>query len=265
MNRSHARNALVLALSLGAPLAVELGLDGALLEPRVAHAQDAQTAVTAEIVAARVQTFYDQTTSVQASFQQHFWNRVYQRTQSSRGTIAIQRPGRIRFDYAQPRGKVVVSTPAGFVFYEPGDDGSPGQYMRGRSDGASAALGFLTGTARLDRDFTMSLARPSGGAPPPANTDLLELRPRRPDPHFRRVRLYVDNRPATLGVVVRVSIEDPDGNWNTFDFSGLRFNREIPASTFEYTPPADARELTPPAAAPAPARGRAPASGGTSG
>ncbi len=242
---------------LGLAVVSEVGM-----EPRTALAQDVAPAVTAELVAARVQAFYDQTRTVEARFQQHFWIRAHGRTQSSRGTLVIQRPGRIRFDYAQPRGKVVVSTPAGYVFFEPGDDGSPGQFMRGSSEGASAALGFLTGTARLDRDFRLALR--TVGAAAPEHTDGLELRPRRADPHFRRVVLYVDNRPDTLGVVRRVSIEDPDGNWNRFDFSELRFNRDVAASTFEFQPPANARELTAPGSPPSPSpasptRGTAPA------
>lgn len=239
----HWRKSLLLCAALAMPL----------LSP-VASAQQAPPApattpaVTAQVVAARVQTFYDQTRSVEARFEQHYWNRVYARTQSSRGRLLIQRPGRVRFNYDQPRGKVVVSTPSGFVFYEPNEDGSPGQYLRGTSDAASSALGFLSGTARLDRDFRLSLRAPAAGQP--ANTDALELRPRRSDPNFRRIVLYVDSRPETAGVVRRVAIEDPDGNWNRFDFSGFEFNRELSAATFDYTPPEGAHEISPPATAP---------------
>ena len=111
--------------------------------------------------------------------------------------------------------------------------------------GASAALGFLTGTADIARDFRISLR--SVGSAAPANTDALELRPRRADPRYRRVVLYVSNAAGTEGVVLRVSIEDPDGNWNRFDFSGFQFDRDVSASTFEFDPPSGAREITPPA------------------
>jgi outer membrane lipoprotein carrier protein len=249
-SKQPARELILAALVLGAPAWAAGELTFA---PSLSIAQDSPpttsaTPVTAEIVAARVQRFYEQTRTVQARFQQHFWVRAHARTQSSRGTIVIQRPGRIRFDYAQPNGKVVVSTPAGFTYYEPGENGAPGQFMRGNVDGASAALGFLTGTADIARDFRISL-RAVGSSPPP-NTDALELRPRRPDPHYRRVVLYVSNAAGTEGVVLRVSIEDPDGNWNRFDFAGFQFDREVGASTFEFQPPSGARELSPPSAGP---------------
>lgn len=236
-------SALVFSLVLGAPL-----LDAA-SAPVIAQAPEAPAAApTAAEVASSVNAFYQATRTVRVRFSQHFWNRAYERTQSSRGRMTISRPGRIRFDYDQPQGKVIVSTPAGFVFYEPGENGAAGQFMRGQSEAASAALGILSGTASLERDFTFTL-RPATSSQP-ANTDALELRPRRADPHYRRVVLYVDRRPASRGVVHRVSVEDPDGNWNRFDFSDFHFNESVGDGTFAFDPPAGAREMTAPAATP---------------
>jgi outer membrane lipoprotein-sorting protein len=197
----------------------------------------------AECVASWVQTFYDRTTSVEADFQQFFWTRVYERTDTSRGRLRIARPGRIRFDYSEPSHKVVVGNGDAVVYYEPGDDGSAGQFYRATTDSASRALGFLTGTSRLDRDFTFALVESSTA---PSGTVCLELRPRAADPHYSRIRLYVTTSGDARGVVQRVGIEDPDGNWNTFAFSGFHFNREIEAGTFDYTPPSGAHEITPP-------------------
>jgi outer membrane lipoprotein carrier protein len=257
-----ARDLVLGLLSLGAPAWIATDV----IEPSVVVAQDAPAteALTPELVAARVQAFYDQTRTMEARFQQHFWIRAHGTTRSSRGTVVIQRPGRIRFDYSQPRGQVIASTPAGYTYYEPGDDGAPGQYARGSVEGASSALGFLTGTTNMARDYRFALRTVGPGAP--EHTDALELRPRRADPHYRRIVLYVSNEASSLGVVRRVSIEDPDGNWNRFDFSDPQFNRDVSASTFEYQPPSDAREMTmPTGGAAAPARGAAPGATGAPG
>ncbi len=213
-------------------------LAGALRPAQIFAQQPA--APSAAVVAARVQAFYEQTRTVQASFAEHYWHRVQQRTQSSRGRITIERPGKIRFDYAQPAGKVLISDGAQWTMYEP-EEGGAGQYLRGSAAAAStSALGFLMGTARLT-EFRRSLRPRSSGQPD--HTDALELRPIRPDPHYVRVVVYVDDRPESAGVVRRVSIEDADGNWNRFDFADLRFNRELDARTFSFTPPAGAREI----------------------
>lgn len=205
-------------------------------------ADDAAT--HAECVAGWVQAFYDRTTSLEADFQQDYWTRVYDRTASSRGQLRIVQPGRIRFDYSAPNHKIIVGSGDRFTYYDPSDDGTAGQYYHATTDAASRALGFLTGTARLDEDFNFRIVTTPTQ---PAHTVCLELRPRAPDPHMTRVRLYVSTADTTRGVVVRVGIEDPDGNWNTFRFTNFHFNREIAASTFEYTPPEGAREITPPA------------------
>jgi outer membrane lipoprotein carrier protein len=233
----HRRPAVLLSPALAACLVV-----GLCAGPPAA-AQDEP--VTAEVVAARVQAFYDRTESVRVDFQQHYWSNVYRRTTTSRGRLAILRPGRIRFDYTTPTGKVVVSDGDNFTYYEPGDDGGAGQYWVGSADGTSTALGFLTGTARLDRDYTFSLGT-IDPATEPAQSDELVLRPRSADPHYTEIRLFVSNAPGTEGVVLRASICDHENNWNRFDFSGFRFTEAIPASTFEYTPPEGSREITPP-------------------
>lgn len=219
-----------------------LALALSLALPTLAAAQDE---VTAEVVAARVQTFYDSTPAVRVRFQQHYWSSAYRRTTTSRGSLSISRPGRIRFDYTLPNGKVVVSDGTSFTYYEPGEEGEPGQYWRGSADGTSSGLGFLTGTARLDRDYRLRLREHSRGAP--EHTDELELTPRRADPHVQRIVLFVSNAAGTEGVVMRVSIQDHEGNWNRFDFSGFDF-AAIGAGTFDYAPPDDAREIEPPAA-----------------
>jgi outer membrane lipoprotein carrier protein len=216
----------------------------ALAAPR-AEAQDVDAGTpSASEVASWVQTFYDHTTSLEADFQQFFWTRVYARTATSRGSLRIARPGRVRFDYTDPAGKIVVGNGEQFTYFEPGDDGAAGQFYRATTDVASRALGFLTGTSRLDRDFTFVIHPSTTG---PAHTVCLELRPRATDPHYTRLRLYVSSVEATRGVVMQVAIEDGDGNWNTFRFSNFHFNRGLADSVFTYTPPEGAREITPPA------------------
>lgn len=221
-----------------------LGAAGAVaaasLLPRIASAQSR----TAAEIASAVQTFYDQTTGVRVRFQQDYWANVYHRTTTSRGNLVISRPGRIRFDYTSPSGKVVVSNGTTFTYYEPGEEGETGQYWTGAADGASTGLGFLTGTARISTDYRASLGERRAGTSD--DVDVLELVPRRADPHIARLRLYVSNVEATRGVVRRVGIGDHEANWNTFTFSGMEFPDSIAGSTFDYAPPSGAREISPP-------------------
>ncbi len=213
--------------------------------PGVAQAQtsaETRTAPSAAHVAAQVQTFYDQTRTVQTAFAQSHYDRVYRRTTTSRGVLTISRPGKLRFDYLGGDGKVVVSNGRTLTVYEPGDEGEAGQYMRApvASEGIPSALGFLTGDARLDSDFSFRLMDAAR-----FNWDghVLELRPRAAQAAYHRVFLYVDANPASAGVVRRVIIQDHDGNLNRFAFSRMRFNRDVSASRFEFRPPSGARAI----------------------
>ncbi|WP_053237650.1 LolA family protein [Sandaracinus amylolyticus] len=210
-------------------------LVGALLllgAPGIALAQARPTA--AELVA-RVDAFHGRTRTIRARFSQFFWSRAYGRTSTSRGRIAIERPGRVRFDYDPPNGKIFVAEGARWLMYEP-FDGGPGQFSRGTSSALIAALGILSGAISLDA-YRASVADRSAGAP--ADTDALELVPVQRDPHHRCVRLHVDAR----GAVRRVGLLDHEGNWNTFALDELAFDAPIDPSTFSFTPPAGAREL----------------------
>jgi len=200
--------------------------------------------LNAETVAARVDAFYNQTTTLQASFYQTYYLRVYDRYQRSRGRIQIEKPGRLRFDYAAPNGKIIVSDGSMMTVYEPGDDGAAGQYLRRDvgEDALPTAFEFLMGEGRLADNNELRLYDGRRWGFPTGH--ILELRPRQPDPRYSRVLLYVDAHPDRLGVVRRIRIDDHEGNRNKLELSSMRFNRDVPDSTFRWSPPSGARLIS---------------------
>lgn len=193
-------------------------------------------------VAAEVQAFYDQTDTFSARFTQTYYHRLYQRYQRSNGKFYFDKPGRMRFDYDRPNGKVIVSDGSHFTAYDPGDDGEAGQFVKAPVGDSSLprAFGFLTGQGRILDDYRVALLssrryRWSG--------PVLELRPRNTDPRIRRILLYVDGDPRRPGVVHRIRIDDHQGNRNKFEMRRMRFNRDLPASRFNYSPPRNAHRI----------------------
>ncbi|MGF1469454.1 MAG: outer membrane lipoprotein carrier protein LolA [Sandaracinaceae bacterium] len=206
----------------------------------------AQPDADAATVAGWVQAFYDQTRTLSARFTQRYVNRVYQRTDLSRGRVRFKRPGRMRFDYDDPNGKVIVSDGSRLLAYEPGEDGGRGQYFERtlEDDQLSQALGLLMGTARLDRDFRFRLLDASRQGY--ADGYVLELRSRgRASPHYSRILLYVDGAEERRGVVHRVLIVDPQNNRNRFDLEDQRLNPPMPDRVFAWEPPEGARRIEP--------------------
>lgn len=216
-----------------------------LASPLVAQPTTSEANAAARAVAANVQSFYEQTTSVSAVFFQTYVNRLYQRTDRSKGRVVFKKPGKMRWNYASPNGKVIASDGRKLVVFEPGDAAEPGQvFEQSIADSQlPQALSFLMGTGRLENDFTFRLldAAKEGFA----NGDVLELRPRVASPHYERILFYVERDPRFRGLVRRVLIIDPNGNRNRFDFSAFEFNRPASDDQFRFQPPAGTRVVSP--------------------
>lgn len=205
-----------------------------------ATAAEGGSALTAPLspsaqVAAQVQSFYDRTDTLQTNFTQSYYHALYRRTEQATGTLILDKPGRMRFDYAS--GKVMVASNGYLTMYEPGEEGEAGQYakMRSSSDTTHQGFAFLMGQTRIDADYNYRLldAERYGWS-----GSLLELRPKTNDARVSRVLLYVDGRSGREGVVHRIRIYDHDGNRNTLTFRSMRFNRELGAARFRFQPPA---------------------------
>jgi len=205
----------------------------------------AQQTPSATTVAAWVQAFYDQTTSMNARFRQRYRNRVYDRTDESRGRVRFRRPGMLRFDYDAPNGKVVVSDGTNLTVYEPPDaEGQHGQYFSQpvADSELPAALSFMMGSGNLGRDFRFRLLASDRFS---YDGQVLELRSRRPSPHYSSILLFVDDDPRSRGVVQTIVIIDHSNNTNRFDFSERTFNSGVSESDFAYRPPSGSRRVQP--------------------
>lgn len=200
---------------------------------------------TPQSVATAVQSFYDQTKSVEAEFFQTYYNRIYDKYDRSQGAVKFQKPGRMRWDYGAPNGKVIVSDGKRLVIYEPGEESEPGQvFERAISDSElPQALAFLTGSGKLSDDFTFRLLDAAAQGFPTGY--VLELLPKKPSPHYERILFYVDGDAKRTGLVHRVLIVDSAGNRNRIDFKAPKFNRNFDAKTFAWQPPKNARKINP--------------------
>jgi outer membrane lipoprotein carrier protein len=211
----------------------------------VTKPSSAGPAASPDAVAAAVQSFYDQTKSVESEFHQTYYNRLYDKYDRSNGKVKFEKPGKMRWDYAAPNGKVIVSDGKKLTIYEPGEEGEPGQLFE-RAIAESElpqALAFLTGTGKLANDFTFRLL--DAAAQGFANGHVLELMPKTPSPHFERILFYVDADAKRVGLVHRVLIVDAAGNRNRIDFKAPRFNRPLDAKTFAWQPPKNVRRIQP--------------------
>ncbi len=209
-------------------------------------AQDAPSGNSGSAAAALVQRFYDQSKAIEADFVQVFTHAVYQRSDTSQGRVVFAKPGKMRWDYAKPAGKVIVADGDKLLMYEPGDEGDAGYFVRQKLSEAqlSVALGFLVGTGNLTTDFDVTHLKQAEAKYPEGN--VLDLRPKQANPYFERLVLYTLNQP-TAGVIQRIVVIDASGNRNRFDFKlkTLKFDHAVPQQRFNFKPPKGARLVNP--------------------
>src|SRR5947209_18376646 len=86
----------------------------------VAAAQEKKPEVAATVVA-RVQKYYDATKDLRAKFEQQLESPSRAPSKAS-GDVWLKKPGKMRWDYAKPEKKVIVSDGATLWFYDPEDE-----------------------------------------------------------------------------------------------------------------------------------------------
>lgn len=213
-----------------------------------ADARESEVLDAAAIVTL-VQTFYDQTKTLQAEFEQTRYTRLYDRYDRANGKVVFKKPGMMRWDYAEPNGQVFVSNGKKLLIYQPPEEGEKRGQLIERAlgdDQLPSAFSFLTGGGNLDRDFEVRLLEHSNQKF--KDGYVLQLIPRKPTPNYEQLVFYVraltsDGKRA--GVVQRVLIIDSAGNRNRFDFSKMKFNRDVSDKRFSYRPPKGTEVVTP--------------------
>jgi outer membrane lipoprotein carrier protein len=180
---------------------------------------------SAHDLAQRVDRHYNQLHSLKASFTESYEGLGMQRTES--GTLLLLKPGRMRWDYSTPPGKVFVLDGKYASFYSPGDP----QVQRIPSkqlDDLRSPLRFLLGHTELEKEMnSLTLAPAAGGR------FTLSGQPKGQEKRVNRLSLTV----AADGTITGIEIEESDGAITRFSFSGEVPNAPVPAEEFHFTAP----------------------------
>src|SRR5436309_998361 len=185
-------------------LALLLGL--ALAAAPAAGADDALKGVLA-----RLQSRYETTRTLTADFRQSVESPTLASPLESHGTLAFEKPNRMRWDYAAPDPQLIVGDGETLWIYQPGDK----QVIKAplaQAFQAQTPVSFLAGLGRVERDFQASLERDE-----PARW-VLRLVPRK-DASIGALTLVVRKADAT---VEEARITDPLGTTTRIAFDKAR-------------------------------------------
>lgn len=181
---------------------------------------------SAHDLAQRVDRHYNQLHSLKAGFTESYEGLGLKRSES--GTLTMVKPGRMKWDYSSPAGKLFLLDGKYAWFYTRGDP----QVQRipaKQLDDLRSPLRFLLGHTELEKELN-NLKLTSG-----ANGRFtLTGQPKGQEKRVARLTLTV----TADGAITGIEMEESDGALTRFTFTGEQSNAPVPAETFRFTPPA---------------------------
>jgi outer membrane lipoprotein carrier protein len=181
-------------------------------------------------LAAKVQQRYNGIKDIQGDFVQTYEGGVLRTKTTERGTVAIKRPGRMRFIYDKPERKEFVSDGTRLYSYLVADKQVIVSAAPGADQGDIPAM-FLAGQSDLARDYTPSFTSLPGAAP---GLLTLKLVPKKHSTDYESIGIGVE--PKTLQIQFITAV-DTQGGRSSFSFTNLKENRGLADKDFEFRIP----------------------------
>ena len=181
-------------------------------------------------LAAKIQQRYNGIKDFQGDFVQTYEGGVLRTKTTERGTVAIKRPGRMRFTYTKPERKEFVSDGVRLYTHLVADKQVIVSPAPGADEGDIPAM-FLAGRSDLARDYTPTFTPLPGAA---TGLVTLQLVPRRANADYESLGIGVD--PKTLQIQFLTAV-DKQGGRSSFTFTNLKENRGLADKEFEFRIP----------------------------
>lgn len=172
----------------------------------------------------RLQTFLDGVQSLQARFDQSVFDTSQGQTRRLEGMFYLQRPGKFRWDYTEPKGQLVLADGKTVWLVE---DDLRQAYQKRQSEALRGTPALLL-TEQLNLEDHFEIADLGAGQ----DLEWVELIPRDPESQFTRVLLaFAGNE------LRRMELADKFGQVTRFGFSDIRRNPRLDPDLFVYVPP----------------------------
>jgi len=191
----------------------------------VAPSVAADAPLSAKQLAQRVDRHYNALQSLKADFSETYEGLGMKRAES--GTLLLRKPGRMKWVYAVPAGKVFVLDGKFAWFYSAGDPQV--QRIPARElDDLRSPLRFLLGHTELAKELNGLTISPA------AHGDFaLTGQPQGQENRIRRLTLSV----TPAGTIEGIEVEETDGAITRFAFTSQQPDAPIPVQEFHFTPP----------------------------
>ena len=181
-------------------------------------------AQSGDAILKRVDDHYNHLASMQAHYVEKYVGMGLIRTEA--GILLLKKPGKMRWSYEVPAGKVFVFDGKYAWFYSPGD--SQAQRVSAKQmDDLRTPLRFLLGHTELKKELTKIVVTPDAGGYRIAGI---------PKGMESRVKQFVLEVSQT-GLITAMRVEEVDGATTEFIFTGIQENVPTKPGDFVFTPP----------------------------
>ncbi len=185
----------------------------------------AQSAPNAAQVTSRVDRHYNALHSLEVHFVQTYTGMGMNRKES--GVLLLKKPGKMRWTYTDPDGKLFVLDGRDGYFYSPGESDAQ-KVDEKKLDDLRSPLRFLLGHTELEKELTGLTAVGDGNG-----NVILSGVPKGLEQRVSALRITA----SADGTIRSMTIEETDGVTNQFTFSGEADNVPAPNTAFVFTPP----------------------------
>ncbi len=146
------------------------------------------------------------------------------------GVLYLRKPGRMRWEYTQPAGKLFVSDGKQVYLYLPGENRVEKMKLKDTED-MRAPLAFLLGKLNFEKEFQNLQARAEGDG------SLVTAEPKSDSLPYSKVEFLVS---ATFEIR-KLHIVGQDQSVLDFAFESEKLNPPLANSMFQFQPPAGAQ------------------------
>ncbi|HEY0264918.1 MAG TPA: outer membrane lipoprotein carrier protein LolA [Granulicella sp.] len=174
----------------------------------------------------RVDDHYNRLTSLEAHYSEHYTGMGMDRTES--GTLLLKKPGRMRWTYASPAGKLFILDGKDGYFYTPGTPQAQ-RVSAKQLDDLRSPLRLLLGHTQLKKELENITLQPL-----PLGGYRISGMPKGLIDRVKNISLDTDAK----GLITSMSIEETSGAITSFTFSEMRENIPTHDADFVFTPPA---------------------------
>jgi outer membrane lipoprotein carrier protein len=189
-------------------------------------AADPKTDPKLDALLKNVESRYNRTQSLKLDFSETYAGISHAPSHTESGTLYLKKPGRMRWEYSFPAGKLFLSDGKDVLLYTPDEHRAQKSKLK-QSEDMRAPLAFLLGKLDFAKEFKAFETRLDG-----QNT-WIAAEPKNPNVEFSRVEFLA----APNGEILRLRVTGITNAKIDFAFSNEMLNAPVGADRFIFHPP----------------------------